>query len=372
MATGTSGVNPQARSQVTRAMRETSSSSTTQKTREELVKASGIPTDIYDGEVGQQHLEKSGYLAAGAPITMSALSMAALRLSQCTAKIPKPIMEGIRALAFVMEKMATDQMVEVVALAVVEKLTPHLEQATAATTSITSAVSDLSLVAVGSTKAINDFREEFHDLTKKLSDAVEVLEAEPLAAPAPAATASYANVLRSQQQPPPTHVAAVARGQTKEQQILIEKAPDADTNGLSDLSEKELVAKANMTRHLMGMEAGDAPPNTVFVGAQKLRNGGVLLQLNSVAAADWLRQSKVMKSFLSHLGGTSVLKMRLLNTVMEYIPVSFDPTAFGALEAVEDASGLPRASILSAKFIKPVQLHVVGQGTAHAIFGFGS
>jgi hypothetical protein len=127
-----------------------------------------------------------------------------------------------------------------------------------------------------------------------------------------------------------------------------------------------------MTRHLMGMEAGDAPPNTVFVGAQKLRNRGVLLQLNSVAAADWLHQSEVMKSFLSHLGGTSVLKTRLLNTVVEYIPVSFDPTAFGALEAVEDASGLPRASILSAKFIKPVQLRVVGQGTAHAIFGFGS
>jgi hypothetical protein len=79
-----------------------------------------------------------------------------------------------------MEKMATDQMVEAVALAVVEKLTPHLEQATAVTTSITSAVSDLSLVAVGSTKAIDDFHEEFHDLTKKLSDAVEVLEAEPL------------------------------------------------------------------------------------------------------------------------------------------------------------------------------------------------
>jgi hypothetical protein len=61
---------------------------------------------------------------------------------------------------------------------------------------------------------------------------------------------------------------------------MIQKDLNATDNALDSLSEKDLVARANTTLDLMGMEAADKPPDMVFVGAKKLRNGSVLYQLN--------------------------------------------------------------------------------------------
>jgi hypothetical protein len=79
-----------------------------------------------------------------------------------------------------------------------------------------------------------------------------------------------------------------------------------------------------------------------------------------------------MAAFLEKLGGTSAYRHRLMNTVVEYVPTSFDPMSPGALEGVEKANGLLAGAIISARFIKPAHRRSESQRTAHMILGFQS
>ncbi|KAJ7433457.1 hypothetical protein B0H11DRAFT_1758944 [Mycena galericulata] len=168
--------------------------------------------------------------------------------------------------------------------------------------------------------------------------------------------------------PPPEHAAAVASSTTRTRQILIERAPNMQ-DWMAGLSPKDIVEKARMVVVLMSQEArGPAPAGTTFVGATPQRSGAVLLHLNTKQAADWIKDN--MSGFLAALGGTSVYKERLLNVVVKYVPVSFDPSRDGALHEVEGDNGLPSGTLVKARWIKPVEQRREGQKVAHAVFGF--
>ena len=66
------------------------------------------------------------------------------------------------------------------------------------------------------------------------------------------------------------HYPQVTRAETNDKQILVERDTNTSENTLAALTEKELVEKANLTLNLMGIQAGDAPQGTTFVGAKKL------------------------------------------------------------------------------------------------------
>ena len=63
--------------------------------------------------------------------------------------------------------------------------------------------------------------------------------------------------------------------------------------------------KANTTLKLMDMDTNNMFPGTTFVGARKLRNGGILYQLNTSNAGSWLSQTEVQKAFIACYGNTT-------------------------------------------------------------------
>ncbi|KAJ7368979.1 hypothetical protein DFH08DRAFT_628552, partial [Mycena albidolilacea] len=71
-------------------------------------------------------------------------------------------------------------------------------------------------------------------------------------------------------------------------------------------------------------------------------------------------------------GGTSVYKERLCNVLVRFVPVTFDPAARGALEAVSNNSGFPRGALAKARWIKLPERRRAGQRVAHAVFGFSN
>ncbi|KAH9950180.1 hypothetical protein B0H21DRAFT_656965, partial [Amylocystis lapponica] len=104
-----------------------------------------------------------------------------------------------------------------------------------------------------------------------------------------------------------------------------------------------------------------------------LRNGGVLYELNTAQAASWLRRPEKTASFVQHFGGERTLvKERTFPTVVEYVPISFDPSSDLALRVAEGRSGLDPDSIVRANWIKPVNRRSTTQSFAHAIIRFNS
>ena len=89
------------------------------------------------------------------------------------------------------------------------------------------------------------------------------------------------------------------------------------------------MSKANLALSLMGICAEDVPEGITFVEAQKLRNGGVVLQLNTAQAASWIQQDGAIRLFLTQMGGMSIHKSQLSHVIVEYVPISFDPNGMG-------------------------------------------
>ena len=177
----------------------------------------------------------------------------------------------------------------------------------------------------------------------------------------------------TQQQGPPAHAASViTRGDITDKQILIQKDPNTTNNTLESLSEKDLVAKANTTLDLMGMEAAEKPPGAAFVGAKKLRNGNVLYQLNSKDAADWMKEPEVQTAFMANYGGTASIQNKLFYVIAEFVPTTFDAGSSYAHAKVEEDTGLCSGAIAHSKYIKPPHLCASSQKVAHVIFSFNS
>lgn len=90
---------------------------------------------------------------------------------------------------------------------------------------------------------------------------------------------------------PAAHTRVVARGDARRRQVLIDRDPKAAGDGIHNLSERELVKKATNALDNMGEDGADAPDGgVIFRSARRLKNGGVIFEMNTVAAASWFRE----------------------------------------------------------------------------------
>jgi hypothetical protein len=169
---------------------------------------------------------------------------------------------------------------------------------------------------------------------------------------------TYATIIRDA--PPHASPTLLARADARDRQILI---TTAGSTSLSDMSEKELVAKANMTINLMGMASADRPDpeHDMFVSAQKLQRGDILYVIRTGQGAAWLRRVGVREAFISNFGSPVLIQKRVHRLVIENVPVSFNPTM---LEILAIQNDIPPDTISNARWIKREANRKPGQTTA--------
>jgi len=279
---------------------------------------------------GTALLEEEGYLIAGEQIRLEQLSIILFQLAKAMAstQTQRTTADSIQAIAYVVDQLATEASATSIAEAVLAKLTIPIEQIQKAT--------EFAATATPSTTQ-------------------------------PGNPQTYARV--ASRLIPPKHAEAITRGDMLERCFLV---GGKDDKALSDLSEKELVSKANTTLSIMESAALGSPEGIAFVGADILRSGTVAYHLNTLDAARWLQKDTNTRAFMSHFGGASLAKPMLIHTLVEFVPLTFDPNLLSAVEGVERNSGLPLRSLLFAKFIKQKERRHSGQTLGHAIFGFST
>ena len=112
------------------------------------------------------------------------------------------------------------------------------------------------------------------------------------------------------------------------------------------------------------------PPTGKFIGAKKLTNGGVVLDLNEVQTAKWIQEQK--RQFIENFSATVVIKDRAIAVVVKYVPMSFSLDFPSEYRKIESDSQLPNQSILETRWIKPIERRSQGQRMAHIITKFAS
>ncbi|KAG5349431.1 hypothetical protein C0989_003954 [Termitomyces sp. Mn162] len=86
------------------------------------------------------------------------------------------------------------------------------------------------------------------------------------------------------------------RARNKTKQIIIDNMPGGE--GWKGLTEQELIRKAKIMKDMMRIQGLDAP-KMEFAMAWVLKNGGVLYELGTAEAAEWLAKEGVKKVFLA-------------------------------------------------------------------------
>jgi len=365
---------------VTAARNTRATAALTPKTRDEITKMSGM--EVKDAESARAYLMHGAYMVEGAETGMDMLSTVALQPSQMQ-KLPKPAMEAFRALAFLIDDAHQKQFGGMMTDLVEKSLDTMLGRAKS---TMEEASDNLLSAAISATNTMDEFREECQRLTADLKEATEEA-AEMIGeipgrraderrekSPAPMGEGTYADrVRRNTAPPPPIHAVVIARGEMQKRRVQLVKAAGLEGDGMAELTEKQLVEKANVALDLMGLQAEDKPKGTRFVGVSKLNGaGGVMYEMDSEGAAEWLKGGDVMKAFIAKMGSTADYRAQTYEVVVDWVPTTLDMGQMGALESIEQASGLQTAAIREARWIKPVHLRTPGQRTALAIFGFST
>lgn len=145
------------------------------------------------------------------------------------------------------------------------------------------------------------------------------------------------------------------REQIKKRQVLID-FKKAEELQLEEMDEKTLNRKATDALRTCLAVAKDPKPAVVRLKTGTLlRNGGLLLELNSDEAADWLRSDEVIERFLENLGSGASIKNRTYQVIVQFVPVSFDPTADENLRSYEEHNNIEAGTIAKAEWIKPIK-----------------
>ena len=358
----------------TRQKSAAATASKTQKDPKDPKDAEGINTDVRSKEQALVFLHARDYLIPGKPVDLLTLSNILFQFSFATTKMPKPLIDGIRAVAYLIADATAQHIADEVTTVVKTHLQEQMESFNANVETLRDAVEHVTGAAKEITDKMNEFKDEFQETSEKLAQTSQDLTDKTQEAtmqdhttrdPRPT---SYAAI--TQQHVPMAHLTVITRGETNDKQILIQKDANANSNALDSLTEKDLVTKANTALDLMGIEAADQPKDTKFVGAKKLRNGNVLYQLDTAEAAKWLRQPEVQKAFIERYGGTSNIQNKLFYTVAEFVPTTFDAGSNYAHLRVEQDNAIPTSAMAYSKYIKPQHLRASNQKVAHVILGF--
>ena len=191
----------------------------------------------------------------------------------------------------------------------------------------------------------------------------------------PPSTSSYKDALLKTNLPqhqtpnsPPPQEQARANAAIKEKQMLI------------DLDESHPIKKQCCSNNEMltlfqtalSETKEDGSPELKIQSLKILKNGGILLEFDNKETVNWLKHDEHRKRFVNATGGKLNIKDRLFNIVVQFIPISTALEEDATLRNFEEDSKIPPNSIVSARWIKPINKRSPFQRFAHAIFSISS
>ena len=366
---------------------------TSKRGTRELANAEGTNTDIRTKEEATIFLQSREYLVPDTQADLLTLAHVLFQLGVPTTRTPKIVTDGIRAVAFLIADAAAQQMAGEITTLVKSQLQDHLGEFNDSVETMRDAVEHVSGATMQLTDKIDEFRKDFQDVADQLTETTLELSqttqdlttktSSPTPTPTIATTpesttsppyqsgpASYAAI--ASRQIDPAHADVIARSANAEKQILIlanKTNPEAPP---SDLTEKDLVTKANLALELMDDPGTNKPTAITFIAAKKLQNDNVLYQLNSPQAAKWLRNPKVQATFLQSYSSTAHIRNKLYHVIVEFAPTSFLADSPQAHTTLERNNPISPSSVVWSKFVKPPHLRTPNQKSAHIILGLAN
>jgi hypothetical protein len=338
--------------------------------------------EVSNAEEGIRYLEHTLLTVPGAPLSADTLSGALFQVSMLPGiRGSKANSNAVRAIAFTLAGIESQDRSQLLTSAVVEKLEEHLEltrqETLAATKEQEKKLAEITLAATEKievytktmmeglkavAQGINENAATITETSTKYRDAL--LQSNPASNPTNSNTAPKLNHLA----PLPPRVQA--REGVRARQILIDIAPDPTTGSIALAEDSISTLKEKLDKALMASDPGVCDSRTKAV--TRLRNGGILMELDSDEAVDWFAHQRIRDNFLGKLHPSASIKPRTFQIVVQFIPLTFRPDRDTDIRELEEVNGLEKGDILQARWIKPASRRSPSQTCGHAILSLTS
>jgi hypothetical protein len=193
----------------------------TRLTRDELADATGVLTDVLNVKDARAALIRDAYITQGEKITTQRLAYVLLQAAAGIAKLPRPAVNTLRALAFILEEIGLDMMANKTVVKMDKKIDEliHSKLTTAAEmiVAVTQANEKQEEALWGATtlmmNTLDDLHVNLNELTTRTKSTPEAAEATSnWEQPSDNGTPTFASVARTATQIPPEHAAPIAKG----------------------------------------------------------------------------------------------------------------------------------------------------------------
>ena len=307
-------------------------------------------------EEGWAFLEEEAIIELGEPVDVDTLSGALVQIALMEGMTPEAS-HAIRLVALMMAQLrsvttgdAVFESMETKVATLVDKATENME----------AMVSNL-------TEVLREAAQGLTDNTAKLTEMM----------------ASYKDVLvnAAPHRPPgnvaPPHASALApRLQAREgvraRQVLIDvdncTGPEAEALSVSSITD----LKRRLDKALGSCGDNGAPSPYKARAVTRLKNGGILMELESDEAVEWFVHSSIRKKFVADLHLEAIIKLRNYHVVVQFVLLSFKSDKDNGLREVKESNGMKTGDIQRARWIKPISRWSPTQTCGHIILSFTS
>jgi hypothetical protein len=303
--------------------------------------------DIKDPLEGRKFLEKHFLLCPpGEPPTNSSLAACLYQIS-VMAGLQKPVINAVRAVAFLLEEIEDDH----INLTVKEAFDSQINEFT------------------------NDMKDLIEDAKEKINTHIKTTEERfaKIIIPTPVTqqnaatpftttnttTATYATALINP--PPHANPKIAAKEGIKARQFMIEGINKSKLNHL-DLF--QLKTELNRTFANLGLAQGK------IRSVINTKNSDTLIEMDSDEATAWLTANKTR--ICNEIGPEIKFRTRIYNVIAFNVPLGINPDERGHLQEIGEVNNVEPDIIMSAKWAKPINRRTPEQRTAHLIITFSN
>ncbi|KAI6034483.1 hypothetical protein PISMIDRAFT_123481, partial [Pisolithus microcarpus 441] len=273
---------------------------------------------VSDHASGLCYLHKREMIPMGTEATIDRLSTALHLIAQLPS-VPASALDGIRAVAFLLEKIGTSNLIneiqntlcpslsEMLTNHVIAAISPHIASLQDSTIKLSSAPAPRALTGDNTDDHING---------------------NPLSAELPELVANQA--------------------ETRTRQVLFTPSPtqtfytkETDPNSIAT----DILALTSTLQD-------ENSPYVKIKSATCLNNGNLLLELSSTGAANWIRSDPVRKVLSESLGINAVVKTQTFPLVIPFFPTVHDLADPTFLRELETENDIPANALYSARWVK--------------------
>jgi hypothetical protein len=335
----------------------------------------------------RKHLDEMNYLQDMEEPTESNLAFVIRQIAAQIGKISlaKSHAKALVAVALVLEEEAFKKLGDVIVARVEEKL------AQLTTVPVTEKLTRISNRAVEETTRMEEKSKEVVDRIEKASEKLvnEVTSHMSQASQASQAVSgprslpgSYAHAAATFGPSQPSRTsserpAQLDRQSIVEKQILVDFVRDGSLAPPKPLSPREWVTKSNAAIEAAFAEervnTGASVQPLVLpkvVAATTLKNGGILLELDSKESATKVRAKQ--QCFANSLGAGWLIKEKAWSVKIKFVPVSTNIDRAGLIQQICMDSDIPEGSIIGLRWMRNPQNRESRQTVAHLIAKFNA